>query len=113
MNTDRLIVVIAVCAVGALFCIVQVCRALREPLERDRIVAAARARAEQRTAASGHDVGPDALRLLEDLDAHLDAYFARVAHLFLELGPPPVDPAGLDRLRAAVRDEQQKGGDSA
>jgi hypothetical protein len=47
-----------------------------------------------------HDVGPDALRLLEDLDCHLDAYL---------LDHPDV-AAGFDLLRAAVRDEQQEGG---
>lgn len=29
-----------------------------------------------------HDVGPDSLRLLEDLDAHLKAYDAAVADLY-------------------------------
>lgn len=105
MNTDRVVAVIVVCIVGAVFCAWQVRRALREPLDRDRIIA----EAHRRTAPDGHDVGPDALRLLEDLDAHLDGYFARVSHLFEELGPPPIDPAGLDRLRAAVRDDQQQG----
>ena len=77
-------------------------REQRRPLERDRIIAAARQ----------HDVGPDSLRLLQDLDAHLDAYFAQLSHLFEELGPPPSqDPmaAGLDRLRDAIHNDQQKG----
>jgi hypothetical protein len=47
-----------------------------------------------------HDVGPDALRLLEELDAHLDEYL---------LANPDV-AAGFDRLRAAIHDEQQNGG---
>jgi monomeric isocitrate dehydrogenase len=47
-----------------------------------------------------HDVGPDALRLLQELDAHLDEYL---------LANPDV-AAGFDRLRAAIRDEQQNGG---
>lgn len=62
----------------------QVRRALNEPLERDRIVAEARLRAEQLFGTGpepDHDVGPDALRLLEDLDAHLDRQFAPLAGL--------------------------------
>jgi len=83
----------------------QVRRALREPLERDRIIAAAR----RRQGAPVHDVGPDQLRLLEDLDAHLDEYFARMSHLFEELGPPNVpDPAGFDRLRQAIREHREE-----
>lgn len=33
-------------------------------------------------AEDGHDVGPDALRLLEDLERHLKAYGAAVADLY-------------------------------
>ncbi|MFR0351823.1 hypothetical protein [Streptomyces sediminimaris] len=54
-----------------------------------------------------HDVGPDALCLLEDLDDHLDAFVANdpevkagLARLFEALGPPP----GSD---------EQEGGESA
>ncbi|MCI3246495.1 hypothetical protein [Streptomyces spinosisporus] len=54
-----------------------------------------------------HDVGPDALRLLQDLDAHLNDYYARLPGLFEEVGPP--DPDGIARLMKAVRDEQNKG----
>lgn len=50
-------------------------------------------------AADTVDVGPDALRLLEDLDAHLDEYVAADPEL----------AAGFGRLRDAIRDEQQKG----
>lgn len=32
--------------------------------------------------ATQHDVGPDSLRLLQDLDAHLDAYAATVADYY-------------------------------
>jgi hypothetical protein len=46
------------------------------------------------------DVGPDALRLLQELDAHLDEYV---------LADPEL-AAGFDRLRTAIRDEQQNGG---
>ncbi|MGW3144887.1 hypothetical protein ACWDG1_09435 [Streptomyces sp. NPDC001177] len=80
---------------------------LRRPSEEERAAEAA-----ARAGLDEHDVGPDALRLLGDLDDHLDQYFARLSHLFEELGPPPAcDPAwdaGLERLWDAVRDEQQK-----
>jgi len=111
MSTDKVVIIIAVSIVGALVCAWQVRRALREPLERDLIVAAARRRAALLNEVK-HDVGPDALRLLEDLDAHLDEHYARISHLFEGLGPPPSRAAGLAQLRAAVRDEQQKGGAS-
>jgi len=51
----------------------------------------------RRWRARRHDVGPDALRLLEDLDKHLDAF---------ALDDPEV-AAGLARLHAAVRDDRQ------
>jgi hypothetical protein len=47
--------------------------------------------------ADEHEAGPDALRLLEELDLHLDAYL---------LENPEVRE-GFDRLRDAVGDEQQ------
>lgn len=53
-------------------------------------------KAEQAQNADPYDVGPDALRLLEELDTHLDNYVAADAEL----------AAGFDRLRQAVRDEQ-------
>lgn len=51
-----------------------------------------------------HDVGPDALKLLEDLDAYLERSAtddpeieAGLARLFNELGPPPThDQEGED-----------------
>jgi hypothetical protein len=46
-----------------------------------------------------HDVGPDSLRLLEDLDAHLDNFVAN----------DPEVKAGLARLHAAIHDERQEG----
>jgi hypothetical protein len=59
-------------------------------------------------AAARHDVGPDNLRLLEDLDAHLDAYAAQIAGLYEPLvSPDPVLAAGADRLWDAIRDEQR------
>ena len=57
-------------------------------------------RAEQAKTADPYDVGPDALRLLGELDTHIDEYVAADAQL----------AAGFDRLRQAVRDEQ-RGGD--
>lgn len=56
-------------------------------------------RAEQAKTADPYEVGPDALRLLNDLDTHLDEYVAADTEL----------AAGFDRLRQAVRDEQQNG----
>ncbi len=47
--------------------------------------------------ATTHPVNPKALRLLEELDAHLDDYVTADPEL----------AAGFDRLRAAIRDEQQ------
>ena len=55
-----------------------------------------------------HDVGPDALRLLQDLDAHLDQYSTQLAGLYERVGSPDLD-AGCDRLREAIRDEQNRG----
>lgn len=46
-----------------------------------------------------HDVGPDALRLLQDVDQHLDRFV---------LDDPEVQ-AGLARLDAAVRAEHEGG----
>ncbi|MFL5910512.1 MAG: hypothetical protein ACJ768_08115 [Gaiellaceae bacterium] len=46
-----------------------------------------------------HDVGPDALRLLKDLDAHLDHFVAN----------DPEVKAGIARLHAAMHDEQKGG----
>lgn len=56
-------------------------------------------KAEQAKHQDPYDVGPDALRLLQDLDTHLDEYVAADTEL----------AAGFDRLRQAIRDEQQKG----
>lgn len=46
-----------------------------------------------------HDVGPDALKLLEDLDAHLADFAAAT----------PEVQAGLARLDSAERAKQQEG----
>ncbi|KOG21769.1 hypothetical protein [Streptomyces viridochromogenes] len=76
----------------------QIGRARRVESERDRIIR----EAEQ------HDVGPDALRLLQELDAHLDAYAAAVHGLYEQphISPDPVLAAGRERLWDAVRDNQ-------
>lgn len=85
------------------FFIWRVCRDPR-PKARD-VIAAARDSYE----------GPDSLRLMQDLDAHLDAYATQIGGLYEQsaVAPDPVLAAGRDRLRDAVRDEQQKGGEGA
>lgn len=88
MSTSQALVITVVSVVGALVCARQAIRAWR--------------------ADDRYDVGPDALRLFEDLDAHLDAHFARLAPLFEELGPPPADPAGYDRLRNAIHEHREE-----
>ncbi len=77
-------------------------------------VGGAVSRAEEARGKPVHDVGPDSLRLLEDLDAHLDAHAARLAGLYERLGPPdPEWDAGLERLYDAVRDHHDQKGDQA
>lgn len=65
-----------------------------------------------------HDVGPDSLRLLEDTAADITVYVAEDPDLWDAFGPHTPMPdltahpdtnTGLERLRRAVRDEQQKG----
>jgi len=58
-----------------------------------------------------HDVGPDALRLLEDLEDHMTAYEASVRSLYDRPRTPhdPVIAAGCDRLRQAIRDHEKGG----
>ncbi len=51
--------------------------AIGEESDRDRTVREAQ-----------HDVGPDSLRLLEETDAHLDAYAVRLFDLYEQYGPP-------------------------
>jgi len=64
----------------------------------------------------GHDVGPDALLLLEDADAHITEYVAEDPDLFEVFGPDvpvpnlgthPDAAAGFDRLRQAIRDHRE------
>lgn len=78
----------------------QVRRVLNEPLERDRIVAEARRRAEELFGTAPEPEpygGPDSLRLLQDTDDFLNG---------LVDGAPEL-AAGFDRLRQAIRDEQK------
>lgn len=62
-------------------------------------------RAEEAREETAHDVGPDPLRLLQDLDTHLDTHAAQLAGLYERLGPPAGEwDAGLERLWDAVND---------
>lgn len=100
MSTDRAIVIIAVCIVGAALGTWRVRRALRQPLERDRLAADA-----HRYAEPLFDTGPD-----PDAEPGFDVVLQDECELIWSLS---VDQAGIDRLRAAIRGEQQEGGDSA
>lgn len=55
---------------------------------------------EHRRERQRHDVGPDALRLLQELDTHLDEYVAADPEL----------SAGFDRLRNALREHRKEEG---
>jgi hypothetical protein len=99
-----------VTAIVALYVVLAVClyrRERRRLLERDRLIREAHQRADSYQ-------GPDSLRLLQDLEAHMDAYGARVVGLYEQphVAPDPVFAAGCDRLRGAVRDHRNdlKGG---
>jgi CHASE3 domain sensor protein len=83
-SLEAFVIVCVVLLVGTPVCLWQIHRAWR---------------AEQAKNDDPYEVGPDALRLLQDLDTHLDEYVAADTEL----------AAGFARLRAAVRDEQQKG----
>lgn len=111
MSSDKILIIIAVAIVGALACAWQVRRALREPLKRDLIVAAARGRMPLLTGLQ-HDVGPDTLRLLEDLDDHLNQRYAALSGLYECLGPPDLE-AEREQLLHAIHDEPQEGGEGA
>lgn len=85
-SLEAFAIVCAVLLVGTPVCLWQIHRAWR---------------AEQAKNCDPYDVGPDALRLLADLDTHLDEYVAADTEL----------ADGFDRLRQAVRDEQHGTGD--
>lgn len=87
----------------AAYTVIAVClrrRDRRRPSERDRIIAAARDSYQ----------GPDSLRLLEDLEAHIDAYGMAIEGLYEQphTAPDPVLAAGTGRLWDAVRDTQNQ-----
>lgn len=107
---------IAIVLAALSYVILAICRAAGRASERER---AAEAAASAEPTDGGGDEwvyeGPDGLRLIEDTDRHLDVY-ADLTGLFERLGPAPTDlalhpddSAGFDRLRQAIRDEQQKG----
>lgn len=88
MNPDIFLITgsLGVCLALAVLVIVLVDRARLRADVRDRLA----------KTADPYDVGPDALQLLHDLDTHLNEYVAADTEL----------AAGFDRLRQAIRDEQ-------
>lgn len=81
--------------------IVRVIRKRRRPSERER-AAAARARIIRESCTRRVSISPNDPRLA-GINAYLDDYAALDPQL------APVFAPGLDRLRQAIRDEQQKG----
>lgn len=120
MTFTQCLIVIAVSVIGAVFCTLQVRRALREPSERDAVIAEAHHRTEHLGTAPEPDTEPgidlalqDECELIWSMPAH-DRATAQITegltNLFKALGPPPTaEGSGWDRLRDAIRDEQQKG----
>jgi hypothetical protein len=94
MTVPQIYTVIVLAALGATACAWQVYRALREPSERDRIVAEARARTGLPPAAPDNVPGVNGA----DLDE-------------CELIWATPDTAGLDRLRQAIRDHREETGE--
>lgn len=92
VTVPQLYTLIVLAAIGAIFCAMQVRRALREPSERDRIIAEARARTGLADCTPGIDTGlQDACELIWALPAHGTA----------------ADPdAGFDRLRDAIHNHR-------
>lgn len=81
MSTGLAVAIVwAVLAVVVPLAYCRIRRVMNAELERNR---------RRQIARNVHDVGPDALRLLQDLDDHLDRYFAELSPLFEQLGPPP------------------------
>ena len=78
MSVPQIYVICLLSLAGAAVCAWQVRRALRDNQQ--------------------PDIGPDALRLLEELDAHLDNYV---------LADPEL-AAGFDRLRTAITDHRKE-----
>ena len=81
-----------------------ICRLRGAASTRDRLIREAHERADSYE-------GPDSLRLMQDLDAHLNAYAAQVTGLYEQpaVAPDPVLAAGRDRLRDAIRNDQTEG----
>lgn len=98
MSTVVYSVIASIIAVYTLLGICIHCVNRRRPLERDQVIAAARDSYQ----------GPDSLRLMQDLDAHLDDYAEHLSGLYEPAGPPPSpDPMwdpGRERLWDAIRD---------
>jgi hypothetical protein len=80
VSTSQALTVTVAATLGALACAWQAIRAWR--------------------ADDRYDVGPDALRLFEDLDAHLDEHVAANPEL----------AAGFDRLRTAIHEHREQEG---
>lgn len=74
------------------------CRLRRAAATRDRLI---------REACNSYQ-GPDSLRLMQDLDAHLDTYATQLDGLYEppHIAPDPVLAAGVERLWDAIRDQQ-------
>lgn len=109
-------VAIVVALLGAAFYLI--CRAVDEHSDRRARRSYLQANWDKSTGTwsdnDGHDVGPDALRLMQEMDRILDAHMARLEGLFEELGPPAYDPTWEpheERLWDAIRDDRnQQGG---
>lgn len=96
MSTETACWLIAFALLGAAFMALALCR-----------TAGLASRAEEAREETAHAVGPDPLRLLQDLDTHLDAHAAQLAGLYERLGPPgPEWDAGCERLWDAIRDHR-------
>jgi hypothetical protein len=97
VTVPQIYTVIVLAALGATVCAWQVRRALREPSERDRIVAEARARTGLADHMPGIDTAlQDACELIWNLPAH---------------GTPDPDLNGFcDRLRDAIHDHRKEEG---
>jgi hypothetical protein len=81
------------------------CRLRLAACTRDRLIAEACERAGLPPVDSYE--GPDSLRLLEDLEAHMKAYDATIADFYEPVGPPP----GPDPMTAARGNQNQTRGD--
>lgn len=123
MTTPQIYVITVIALAGAAICAWQARRAWREYRGQPSYLQAHWDEATERWADSaqptddGHDVGPDALKLLDDTDLRLNQYAASHAEVWRRFGPGapipdltlhPDNAAGFDRLRQAIRDQQQE-----